>query len=77
MKKIFLLFFGLTLFCCSGNDDKGIDNNNSAPNNTFLENYAGTIWIARNGWTFRLTNLKAYLEHGVLLNETEIDLREN
>ena len=28
-----------------------------------------------NGWTFWLTNLKAYLEHGILLNETEIDLR--
>ena len=30
-----------------------------------------------NGWTFWLTNLKAYLEHGILLNETEIDLRNN
>jgi uncharacterized protein YndB with AHSA1/START domain len=28
-----------------------------------------------NGWTFWLANLKAYLEHGVLLNETENDLR--
>jgi len=28
-----------------------------------------------NGWTFWLTNLKAYLEHNILLNETEIDLR--
>ncbi|NHF57778.1 SRPBCC domain-containing protein [Flavobacteriaceae bacterium TP-CH-4] len=28
-----------------------------------------------NGWTFWLANLKAYLEYGVLLNETEIDLR--
>ncbi|MCB0448360.1 MAG: SRPBCC domain-containing protein [Gelidibacter sp.] len=28
-----------------------------------------------NGWTFWLTNLKAYLEHGILLNETKIDLR--
>ena len=28
-----------------------------------------------NGWTFWLANLKAYLEHGILLNETEIDLR--
>ncbi|WP_340063776.1 SRPBCC domain-containing protein [Ascidiimonas aurantiaca] len=27
-----------------------------------------------NGWTFWLTNLKAYLEHGILLNEKEIDL---
>lgn len=27
-----------------------------------------------NGWTFWLANLKAYLEHGILLNETEIDL---
>lgn len=26
------------------------------------------------GWTFWLTNLKAYLEHGILLNETERDL---
>ncbi|WP_299437615.1 SRPBCC domain-containing protein [uncultured Aquimarina sp.] len=28
-----------------------------------------------NGWTFWLTNLKAYIEHGILLNEKEIDLR--
>ena len=28
-----------------------------------------------NGWTFWLANLKAYLEHQILLNETEIDLR--
>jgi len=28
-----------------------------------------------NGWTFWLANLKAYLEHGILLNETEYDLR--
>jgi len=28
-----------------------------------------------NGWTFWLANLKAYLEHGILLNETKIDLR--
>ncbi len=28
-----------------------------------------------NGWSFWLTNLKAYLEHGVLLHEREIDLR--
>ncbi|WP_422859347.1 SRPBCC family protein [Flagellimonas sp. S174] len=27
-----------------------------------------------NGWTFWLTNLKAFVEHGILLNETEIDL---
>jgi len=27
-----------------------------------------------NGWTFWLANLKAYLEHGILLNETEYDL---
>lgn len=30
-----------------------------------------------HGWTFWLTNLKAYLEHGILLNETEQDLREH
>ncbi len=30
-----------------------------------------------NGWTFWLTNLKAYLEHGILLNETAIDLTDN
>jgi len=30
-----------------------------------------------NGWTFWLANLKAYLEHGILLNETEVDLRGN
>ncbi|WP_222983659.1 SRPBCC family protein [Flagellimonas meishanensis] len=29
-----------------------------------------------NGWTFWLANLKAYLEHGILLNETEFDLRD-
>ena len=29
-----------------------------------------------NGWTFWLANLKAYLEHGILLNETETDLRK-
>jgi len=29
-----------------------------------------------NGWSFWLTNLKAYLEHGILLNETEFDLRD-
>ncbi|MBT8283480.1 MAG: SRPBCC domain-containing protein, partial [Muriicola sp.] len=28
-----------------------------------------------NGWTFWLANLKAYLEHGILLNETKNDLR--
>ncbi|MBQ4819049.1 SRPBCC domain-containing protein [Aquimarina sp. MMG016] len=28
-----------------------------------------------NGWTFWLANLKAFIEHRVLLNETEIDLR--
>lgn len=28
-----------------------------------------------NGWTFWLVNLKAYLEHGLLLHETEFDLR--
>lgn len=27
-----------------------------------------------NGWTFWLTNLKAYLEHGVLLHDTRPDL---
>lgn len=27
-----------------------------------------------NGWTFWLTNLKAYLEYGILLNETEQNL---
>jgi len=26
-----------------------------------------------NGWTFWLANLKAYLEHGILLHETESD----
>ena len=29
-----------------------------------------------NGWTFWLTNLKAYLEHGILLHETRKDLRD-
>lgn len=27
-----------------------------------------------NGWTFWLANIKAYVEHGILLNETEFDL---
>ncbi|WP_224489324.1 SRPBCC family protein [Robertkochia flava] len=30
-----------------------------------------------NGWTFWLTNLKAFLEHGILLNETTLDLRDD
>ncbi|TVZ60301.1 uncharacterized protein YndB with AHSA1/START domain [Flavobacteriaceae bacterium MAR_2010_105] len=30
-----------------------------------------------NGWTFWLTNLKAYVEYGILLNETEINLKES
>jgi uncharacterized protein YndB with AHSA1/START domain len=29
-----------------------------------------------NGWTFWLANLKAYLEYGIHLNETEFDLTE-
>jgi uncharacterized protein YndB with AHSA1/START domain len=29
-----------------------------------------------NGWSFWLANLKAYLEHGILLNETKNDLRK-
>ncbi len=29
-----------------------------------------------NGWSFWLANLKAYLEHGILLNETTMDLRK-
>jgi uncharacterized protein YndB with AHSA1/START domain len=28
-----------------------------------------------NGWTFWLANLKAYIEHDILLNEKEFDLR--
>ncbi len=28
-----------------------------------------------NGWTFWLANLKAFLEHGILLNETSHDVR--
>lgn len=28
------------------------------------------------GWTFWLANLKAYLEHGILLNEKDVDLTE-
>ncbi|WP_224484586.1 SRPBCC family protein [Robertkochia aurantiaca] len=30
-----------------------------------------------NGWTFWLTNLKAYMEHGILLNETHVDLSDD
>lgn len=29
-----------------------------------------------NGWTFWLANLKAFLEYGVLLHETDLDLKE-
>ncbi len=29
-----------------------------------------------NGWTFWLANLKAFLEHGILLNETTMDLKK-
>ncbi len=29
-----------------------------------------------NGWTFWMANLKAYLEHGILLHETKMDLRK-
>ncbi|NAY93300.1 hypothetical protein GTQ34_15420 [Muricauda sp. JGD-17] len=29
-----------------------------------------------NGWTFWLANLKAYLEHGILLNERDFDLTD-
>ena len=28
------------------------------------------------GWTFWLANLKAFLEHGILLNEKEFDLTD-
>lgn len=28
------------------------------------------------GWTFWLANLKAYLEHGILLNERDVDLTD-
>ncbi len=37
---------------------------------TKLEIYCG----CSNGWTFWLANLKAKLEHGIMLNETEFDL---
>jgi uncharacterized protein YndB with AHSA1/START domain len=37
---------------------------------TKMNTYVG----CSNGWTFWLANLKAYLEYGVLLNETEEDL---
>ena len=30
-----------------------------------------------NGWTFWLANLKAWIEYGILLNETSIDLRDD
>ena len=39
------------------------------------ENKLNIHYGCSNGWTFWLANLKAYLEHGILLNETEIDLR--
>ena len=42
----------------------------STDENSKMEIYNG----CSNGWAFWLTNLKAYVEHGILLNETEIDL---
>ncbi|WP_411031647.1 SRPBCC family protein [Spongiimicrobium sp. 3-5] len=39
------------------------------------ENKLNIHYGCSNGWTFWLANLKAYLEHGILLNETEYDLR--
>ena len=30
-----------------------------------------------NGWAFWLTNLKAYVEYAILLNETEINLKDH
>ena len=41
------------------------------------ENKLKTYWGCSNGWTFWLTNLKAYIEHGILLNETEVDFTDN
>ncbi len=40
---------------------------------TILEVHIG----CSNGWTFWLTNLKAFLEHGITLNETEIDISDD
>ncbi len=37
---------------------------------TKMNTYVG----CSNGWTFWLANLKAFVEHGILLNETEEDL---
>ena len=39
------------------------------------ENKLNIHYGCSNGWTFWLANLKAYLEHGILLNETDVDLR--
>ncbi|MEL6918653.1 MAG: SRPBCC domain-containing protein [Bacteroidota bacterium] len=39
------------------------------------ENKLNIHYGCSNGWTFWLANLKAYVEHGILLNETEFDLR--
>ncbi|WP_394746787.1 SRPBCC family protein [Spongiimicrobium salis] len=39
------------------------------------ENKLNIHYGCSNGWTFWLTNLKVFLEHGILLNETEEDLR--
>lgn len=39
------------------------------------ENKLNIHYGCSNGWAFWLANLKAYLEHGILLNETEFDLR--
>ncbi|MGB5818088.1 MAG: SRPBCC domain-containing protein [Saonia sp.] len=40
------------------------------------ENKLNIHYGCSNGWTFWLANLKAYLEHGILLNETEFDLQD-
>lgn len=39
------------------------------------DNKLKTHYGCSNGWTFWLANLKAYLEHGIVLNETDFDLR--
>ncbi len=41
-------------------------------NNTY-----NVFYGCSNGWTFWLTNLKAYLEHGIVLNETGVNLRDD
>ena len=41
------------------------------------ENKMNIFYGCSNGWTFWLANLKAFVEHEILLNETDINLQEH